>query len=136
MKRERHDSDGQVSDFEAVAEVLEAEPIARLREMGEALGVDVPRRILELYLEDAPRRLAEIQRSIDADDVQALRHALHSLKGSSANLGAATVAGLCGELELLADGAMPERAQQHQDALEAEYRKVAAAMTRQLATFN
>ncbi len=143
MKLALHNSDKDATDGEArhatdletLAEVLEPEPIARLREMGETLGADVPRRILELYLEDAPRRLAEIRRSIAADDAEAMRNALHSLKGSSANLGATAVARLCGELELLADDAMPDGARQHQEALEVEYGKVVLAMTRQLATF-
>jgi HPt (histidine-containing phosphotransfer) domain-containing protein len=55
--------------------------------------------LIDLFLEDAPRKLASMLEAAAGADVGALARAAHSLKGSSASLGANGVAALCGELE-------------------------------------
>jgi two-component system, sensor histidine kinase and response regulator len=55
--------------------------------------------LIDLYLEDAPRQMAVMQKAIAVADGVSLKRAAHSLKGSSANLGARRLAGLCEELE-------------------------------------
>ena len=117
------------------ATVLAAEPIARLRELGLAMGWEVPRRIIELYLSDAPARLAELWRAHTAADTRALEEAAHSLKGSSANLGAASLAELCHQLERQSGGAATAGAEAQLTALQVEYGKVEVAMRRLLAEF-
>ncbi len=116
--------------------VLETEPIARLREMGRALGRDVPRRILELYLGDSPTRLATLRRGIAAGDAQAIERAAHALKGSSANLGASGLAEHCHQLEKLSADAVPADAEARLAALEAEYGRVELAMRELLTEFS
>ena len=117
------------------AAVLEEEPIKRLRELGRALSRDVPYRIIELYLKDAPARLAELRRALSAGDARAVEGAAHSLKGSSANLGAFELAELCNELERLARRAVLNGAQAKVADLEAEYERVEKAMRELLAEF-
>jgi len=116
------------------AAVLAPEPIERLRELGRGMGQDVPRRIVELYLSDAPARLAELWRAHSAGDARALEAAAHSLKGSSANLGASALAELCHQLEQGSGDAL-ETAETRLSAVEAEYVKVEAAMRRLLVEF-
>ena len=116
--------------------VLAPEPIERLREMGQALGADVPRRILELFLADAATRLSELRRSVKAADATALEHTAHSLKGSSANLGALAFADLCHELEERSAAAQLAGAEGRLLVLEAEYRKVEAALRQVLVEFS
>jgi HPt (histidine-containing phosphotransfer) domain-containing protein len=55
--------------------------------------------LIDLYLEDAPHRLAAIEKALTRNDQRALKRAAHCLKGSSANLGALQVALICEELE-------------------------------------
>lgn len=55
--------------------------------------------LIDLYAEDAPRRLASIRGALAAKDLTALRRAAHGLKGSSASLGARKVEALCEKLE-------------------------------------
>jgi two-component system sensor histidine kinase/response regulator len=55
--------------------------------------------LIDLYLEDTPHRIAALQESLATTDALSLKRAAHSLKGSSANLGARRVAALCEELE-------------------------------------
>lgn len=120
----------------AVRDVLESEPIARLREMGKALGRDVPRRILELYLGDSPNRLATLRQGLSAGDAQTIETAAHALKGSSANLGASALAELCHQLEKLSAGTVPAGTEARLAALEAEYGRVEIAMRELLAEFS
>lgn len=117
------------------APVLAAEPIERLREVGRAMGWEVPRRILELYLGDAPARVAELWRAHSAANARALGEAAHSLRGSSANLGASSLAELCNQLEQDSDAAVAAGAEARLTAVEAEYGKVEAAIRRLLTEF-
>jgi two-component system sensor histidine kinase/response regulator len=55
--------------------------------------------LIDLYLEDAPRKLASMLEAVAGADEGALRRVAHSLKGSSASLGACRVAALCEKLE-------------------------------------
>jgi len=59
--------------------------------------------LIDLYLEDAPRKVASMLEAVALADEGALGRAAHSLKGSSASLGAGQVAALCGELERTGD---------------------------------
>lgn len=55
--------------------------------------------LIEIFLEEAPLKIANIQEAIDKVDASNLNYYAHSLKGSSANLGATKMVKLCGELE-------------------------------------
>jgi TMAO reductase system sensor TorS len=72
----------------------------RLLERGGAAGVLA--RVVELYLQGTPPLIDRMRRALDADDQEALRAAAHTLKSSSANVGAMKLHGLCKELELQA----------------------------------
>ena len=56
-------------------------------------------KIIQLYLESSPALVNDIERSIQQQDTQALENAAHSLKSSSANLGATELTQLCKTLE-------------------------------------
>jgi CheY-like chemotaxis protein/HPt (histidine-containing phosphotransfer) domain-containing protein len=56
-------------------------------------------RVVEAFLRSAPEQLAELVRAAAARDAEALRRAAHSLKSSSANLGAMRLAALAREIE-------------------------------------
>lgn len=51
------------------------------------------------YLRDASRRIQALKMTLTEQDFAQLQHLAHSLRGSSANLGAHTMATLCHELE-------------------------------------
>ncbi len=55
--------------------------------------------LIDLYLADAPRQLSVIKDSILNGDQATLKRAVHTLKGSSANLGVKALAALCEEIE-------------------------------------
>ena len=79
--------------------VLDLTVIQGLRELG---GEDEPNLVLELidlYLLDAPQRIAEIRHALATGDWKLLERAAHTLKSSSANIGARGLSQLCTELE-------------------------------------
>ncbi|AJD48711.1 two-component hybrid sensor and regulator [Isoalcanivorax pacificus W11-5] len=75
--------------------VLDTALVAELRDI---MGQDYPM-LVAAWRRDATQRLEELTGARQADNREALRRAAHTLKGSSSNLGAARVAGLCALLE-------------------------------------
>jgi HPt (histidine-containing phosphotransfer) domain-containing protein len=59
------------------------------------------REIVELFLEESPRLIADVQAAVTAADATALRRAAHTLKGAAANFGAAAVVAAAFELETM-----------------------------------
>jgi len=60
--------------------------------------------LIDLYLDDAPRRVAALRESVARRDLPGVKREVHSLKGSSGNLGALRVAQICQELEFTEPG--------------------------------
>lgn len=69
-----------------------------LDELREVLGGEVDK-IIAVYLEDSPRLIAQLERAAVGGDPIALRVAAHTLKSSSANVGARTLSDAARELE-------------------------------------
>ena len=63
------------------------------------LGADDFHEVIELYLEEAGDRVEDLQAKLNVDDFWAVGSVAHSLKGSSASLGALRLASLCSEIE-------------------------------------
>jgi signal transduction histidine kinase/CheY-like chemotaxis protein len=62
-------------------------------------GRDLLCRLIDLFLLDAPDRLAAIQDALSRGDARALARAAHAFRSASANLGATTLAELCARIE-------------------------------------
>lgn len=75
---------------------LDEAALARLREMG---GEELVQQLLEMYVTSAPGRAAEGLAALDRGDMAGAERAFHSLKSSSANVGASAARALCAELE-------------------------------------
>jgi len=79
--------------------LIDSESIENLRSLNPGDGDEFLREIITIYLEDTPQRIAELEESLaDGDNVRFTR-AAHSVKGSSANLGAMTVRSVAEQLE-------------------------------------
>jgi CheY-like chemotaxis protein len=89
------------------AEVLD---LNRLTELQEQLGdVDLLRETVRLYLTELPRRRDALRVALRADDRDAVLLASHTLRSSSAMLGAAGLAQRCAEVEAAGRRVAPER---------------------------
>ena len=84
------DSDKATLDERVLAELRECE------RPGESSFVA---HLIEIFLEDLNRRLAEIRDALSEGDAERIRRAAHALKGASGELGAARLRELCSRLE-------------------------------------
>lgn len=74
------------------SEILDSEAIENLRALGDEMDDDTfLKEVIDIYLSDTPNRLAEIDACLASGDAATLNRAAHSIKGSSANLGATKV---------------------------------------------
>ena len=81
-----------------LAPVLDASVLEDLEAM---LGDEVDR-LVDVFLEDTPRLLRALEAAAAGPDHDALREAAHSLKSSSANLGAMSLSAAAKRVELAA----------------------------------
>ena len=62
----------------------------------------VIRQLIDLYAKDSPQQLADAADALKKHDMAAVARAAHSLKSTSASMGATTVSSLARELEQMA----------------------------------
>ncbi|MFL5412901.1 MAG: response regulator [Myxococcales bacterium] len=93
-------------------------------------NADLLRELAELFLEDSPQRLFEIRKALDAGDVDALRRAAHTLKGSAGSLCGKRTAELALRLEEFAESRDLPAARLSYPMLAEEVRKLQQALVR------
>jgi PAS domain S-box-containing protein len=108
--------------------VLDRKVLQSLQQMAGAKAATILRQIIDNYLEDAPRLLQGIRDAIEAGDAQALRQSAHTLRSSSANLGAINLSNFCKELELMGRNGTTMDAPERMAQVEVEYEKVKVAL--------
>lgn len=90
---------------DAVPPVLDETPLARLTRLG---GTELVDRMIDLFMENAPERVARVERGAASGDVGAVERAAHSLKSMAANVGAMQLSALADALELAAAQQAPD----------------------------
>lgn len=90
--------------------VLDASALDRLRGFG---GEKLLNGMIELFVRNAPGRMADAREALDCGDSAALRAALHGLKSSAGQLGAQSVHQACIAGEELASRGDLEACVQH-----------------------
>jgi CheY-like chemotaxis protein len=80
-------------------EILSQEVLSKLRSLRQPGEPDPAVELIDLYLQDMPRHLQQMQDAVNRQDANLLRQAAHSLKGSSRNMGVLRLAQSCAELE-------------------------------------
>jgi HPt (histidine-containing phosphotransfer) domain-containing protein len=89
---------------------------------------DLVAEVVQLFLDDSPRRVSAIRAAAAAGDASQLGEAAHGLKGSAANVGAVQLRALCERLEHLGKSGDTSLSTLLVAALEAEYPRVQAAL--------
>ena len=72
-----------------------------LRDLERQGSINLLQRVVRLYLDSTPALLEDLRRSIERSEPDGMRRAAHSLKSSSANMGALRLSALCKEVEML-----------------------------------
>ena len=114
-----------------------------LRELDDEEDPDFLGELIKIYLLDAPQHLETIKEAIFLGDADSLKLASHTLKSSSANLGAVSFSAVCKELEYMGRVAVESGGEQVFDVstardrlleAQAEWEKVRAAFETELET--
>ena len=79
--------------------VIDLQAIENLRALNPGDEDEFLREIVQIFLTDTPQRITELEQSLTARDVPKFARAAHSVKGSSANLGAMALRSVAEKLE-------------------------------------
>ena len=107
---------------------IDSKALQALRDMAGENASEMLAAVIDSYLEDAPKLLQTINTAISQEQAAALRQAAHTLKSTSATLGATTLSQLLAELEAKGRAGTLEGALQRLPQLAAEYERVQAAL--------
>jgi PAS domain S-box-containing protein len=101
----------------AKSPVMDDKALDKIRALQMEGEPDLLSEIIASYLGDAPVQLEAIHRAVAAGDAEGLHRSAHSMKSSSANLGATVLSSLCKELEEMGrSGDLRQAAQKCQQA--------------------
>ena len=88
------------------------------------LGEDFIVELVETYRVETPELIESLHKSLAAQDAETFRRSAHSIKSSSAALGALQLSGQARQLEMLGKSGEFQNAQGMLDVLAAEYDQV------------
>ena len=78
---------------------LNPDAIQALRELSPEGDTEFLRELIDIYLADTPKQLAQLEEALAKQDAALVIRAAHSIKGSSGNFGAQEFARLAHEME-------------------------------------
>ena len=114
-------------------DVLDPDVVESLRQLTPPGEPDVLGQILQLFLDEAPKRLDALRSAMASGDAGNVQRTAHSLKGSSGNIGAHAMYDVCRQLDDRAKSGNLAVLQPLVDSLSAEYRKVETEIRKLLA---
>ena len=116
----------------SVADCLDESVLASLSSLQRPGAPSLLEQVFTLYLKESPPLVEGARRSLLTGDSQTLNRAVHTLKSSSANVGATRLSALCRDFEAqLRDGRFDEGAALLSE-IEAEFTRVEAALRRMI----
>ena len=111
------------------AEVIDDQALEALAQLKNDSQPDVVERVISLFLESAPDLLKSLEEGAAKDDFALLGRASHTLKSSSANVGAVILSSRCQELEAVARSGRVSDAGSRVTAILEAYRAAASALS-------
>jgi HPt (histidine-containing phosphotransfer) domain-containing protein len=97
-------------------------------QLQETAGAEFAAELVDTFLEEAPRLLAELRAARADSNAERFRRAAHSLKSNGNTFGALRLAALARELEIKGLNAISARDADALAALEAEFARAAVAL--------
>jgi PAS domain S-box-containing protein len=123
---------GNAEGAEWSAEPLDQKCLNEIRKLEERGVTGLFDKILTIYLESSPELIGALRIAVEKQDSGHLHAAAHSLKSTSASLGARYLASLCRELEIRGRKGEVESAEPVLDELVAEFERVTVALGKEL----
>lgn len=124
----------QADQTSARMAVIDRKTIDRLYELQQEGEPDIVAEMIGIYLGDTPVLLTSARDALAGNDAKTLRRAAHSLKSTSAHLGAVRLSALCKELEETARLGDLQTAPAAVAEINAEYQRVRRALNDLLAS--
>lgn len=106
------------------AAVLDADALARLSALDPGGQAGVVRRVFQAYSGSLDKLMAQLQQARGAGNLDSVRHVVHTLKSSSASIGALEFSMRCAEIEMMIRQQQTEGLQGCLQALEEEASRV------------
>ena len=120
--------DGSATREDSEEGPLDLSVLAGLRELQEEGEPDILGELIELFLTDVPPQLAALQEAVEAVEAHSVERIAHTLKGSSANMGATRMTAICSELENAGASGDLSRAPELLERLVEEFGRVRMAL--------
>ncbi|PCE30578.1 hybrid sensor histidine kinase/response regulator [Burkholderia ubonensis] len=121
-------TDADADDADDDANVIDRNALDALRALQRPGRPDVLTRIIDQFTLDAPRLIGDMHAAVAAGDAVALKIAAHTLKSSSANVGAHRLSARCREIEQFARAAEVAAAADLIAGTDAEFGRAQAAL--------
>jgi len=110
--------------YEVFGNALDRSVLASLRELQDDGDPDIVAEVGGLFLEHSPQKIAAILQAVENGDAKGLQTAAHSLKSSSAYVGAMRLSELSRELEMMGRSQIMDRAEEMAERLNREHKQV------------
>ena len=112
---------------------LDENVLAALRQLQDSGEPYILEELIGLYLEDTPAQLVALRAAVEAGRADTVKTIAHTLKGSSASMGAARMTAGCSELEGVGASGDLHKAPGLLNRLEEEFGRVRAALEAKIA---
>jgi two-component system sensor histidine kinase/response regulator len=111
------------------AEILDRQVLDQLGKVLTNGKPELLARVINLYLVESPKLMQKLKQAANESRATDVARAAHSLKSSSANVGAKVLSGYCHDVEASAGIADTEEARKIVEKIESEHSRVQAALT-------
>ncbi|MHB8118176.1 MAG: Hpt domain-containing protein [Methanothrix sp.] len=113
-----------MKEGEVFCDVIDRSVLASLRELQDEGDPDIIAEVGGLFIKHSPEKVNAIMQSVESEDAKGLLIAAHSLKSSSAYVGAMRLSALAKELELMGRSNSLEGARELAQRLKTEFTQV------------
>jgi two-component system, sensor histidine kinase and response regulator len=116
------------------AAIIDRSALDAIRTIDPVMGYELVGEILAVYFEASPKLIQQMQEGLEAGDAAKVKMAAHTLKSSSAALGAMALADLCKEAEVVARAGRLDSMTHMFGQIRQMYDLVQRALTHEIAT--
>lgn len=117
----------------ADSDPLDRRVLAQLSDLQSEEDPNLLARVLALYVSESPKEMAGVEQAVLAGDLNQIARCAHTLKSSSANIGAMTLSQIAGKLEVAGRTGNLDEARHSRAKLLSEHHRVLAALNTEIA---